>query len=298
MKKTNINYPHPVLSANNDDYVNSIFDIELIDDVIIEGENAIAKFRYILECDGLVSLISEGKAKVILYLESPIAEYRQTKPFPANSCETEIKIKINDINRTLTVKGFIISTDQINAFSLPEHNKDSFGEIPFKIRKGDILGLATHTYTIPLESYDPLSDRPSIFVIRRQTNNPKEEVNALFSDQKISIYLNDETYSKYQSLYEAPEIRSVLASFFAAPVLVDVLNFMKHMNEEDRAQYESKKWYQVIDHRLKELKIDLRIEESLTKSANMILPHIFKNAIDSLTVLCAELIKGGEKNEG
>lgn len=294
MNKTNINYPHPVLSVANEDYVNSKFDIELIEEPVVEGDLAIISMRYLLECDGLATIIKEKKARVVLYFESVIAEYRQIEHFPFDKTEIKVEIKKEKLNRAVNVKGYIIATGELNGFTLPEHNKECFGTVPFNLRKGDILGIATHNYNIPLQSYDPLADRPSIFSIRRQTDRPKEEVSANFSDNKIYIYLNDDTYEKYQQLYVAPDVRVILASFFAAPVLVDVLNFMKHMTEEDRMVYEDKKWYQVITHRINELKIDITTEESLTKIANMILPHIFSSTITSLTTLCKELLKEGD----
>ena len=67
--------------------------------------------------------------------------------------------------------------------------------------------------------------------------------------------------------------------------------------EEEQIIYSDKKWYQVINHRLNELKIDLATEGSMTKVANMILPRIFSSSVESLTQLCNELLKGGERNE-
>lgn len=297
MNKTNINYPHPVLSSGNEDYINSEFDIELVGDAIIEGSKAIIEVSYTLKCDGLQKLIEDGKAKVVVYLESVVAEYRDMKTFNAGENVLTIDIDKERISRSLVLKGYIISATEIQSFVLPEHNKEIFGTIPFNLRKGDLLGIATHSFTIPLETYDPLADRPSIFSIRLQTDRPKEEISADFSGNKIIIWLNEETHDKYKKLYEAPDVRGVLASFFAAPVLVDALTFMKYLNDEERASYEDKKWYQVISHRLKTLNLDLLEEASLTKVANQILPHIFPTSVDSLTQLCTALLKGGDQDE-
>ena len=104
--------------------------------------------------------------------------------------------------------------------------------------------------------------------------------------------MNADSYDKYQKLYEAPDVRGVLASFYAAPVLVDVLNYIKNMSEEERITASEKKWYQVIQFRLKELNIDLESEISLTKVANQILPHVFTSSVESLTQLCKALLQG------
>jgi hypothetical protein len=297
MNKTNINYPHPVLSSANEDYIESSFDIMLVGEPCIEGNNAVINIAYSLVCSGLSNLIASGDAQVVIYMDSTVAEFRQMKAFDNDKTEMKIEINRNDVNRSLQVKGYIIAAKPIKSFSLEEHNKAFFGTVPFSLRKGDIMGLATHSFNIPLESYDPLADRPSIFSIRKQTQRPKEEVSSDFSGQKITIWLNEETHNKYRTLYVAPDTRGVLSAFFAAPVLVDALYFMKNMSEEERIEYESKKWYQVINHRLQELKLDINSEVSMTKIANLILPRIFSSSVEALTQLCEALLKGGEKDE-
>lgn len=297
MNKTNINYPHPVLSSANEDYIESSFDIMLVEEPCIEGNNAVINIAYSLVCSGLSNLIASGDAQVVIYMDSTVAEFRQMKAFDNDKTEMKIEINRNDVNRSLQVKGYIIAAKPIKSFSLQEHNKAFFGTVPFSLRKGDIMGLATHSFNIPLESYDPLADRPSIFSIRKQTQRPKEEVSSDFSGQKITIWLNEETHNKYRTLYVAPDTRGVLSAFFAAPVLVDALYFMKNMSEEERIEYESKKWYQVINHRLQELKLDINSEVSMTKIANLILPRIFSSSVEALTQLCEALLKGGEKDE-
>lgn len=297
MNKTNINYPHPVLSSANEDYIESSFDIMLVGEPCIEGNNAVINIAYSLVCSGLSNLIASGDAQVVIYMDSTVAEFRQMRAFDNDKTEMKIEINRNDVNRSLQVKGYIIAAKPIKSFSLEEHNKAFFGTVPFSLRKGDIMGLATHSFNIPLESYDPLADRPSIFSIRKQTQRPKEEVSSDFSGQKITIWLNEETHNKYRTLYVAPDTRGVLSAFFAAPVLVDALYFMKNMSEEERIEYESKKWYQVINHRLQELKLDINSEVSMTKIANLILPRIFSSSVEALTQLCEALLKGGEKDE-
>ena len=298
MKKTNINYPHPVLSVSNEDYVDSNFNIELIEEPAVEGDVLNISMRYNLQCNGMASLIASGKAKVSLYFESVIAEYRQLEYFAADANEITVKIKREYLNQKILVKGYITAAEEINPFMLAEHNKEVFGNVPFILRKGDIMAIATHQFNIPLQSYDPLADRPSIFRIRKQTERPKEEVSTDFSDHKISIYLNDELYTKYHELYAASDIRSALTTLFAAPVLVDVLDYIKHMSEDERLEVSSLKWYQVIMHRIEELKLDnWEHEESMTKVANMILPKLFATSIDSLTKLCETVLKGRGDNE-
>ena len=52
MRKTNINYPHPVLSAANEDYIDCCFNINLKNDPSIQGDLAVIDIAYDLSCDG------------------------------------------------------------------------------------------------------------------------------------------------------------------------------------------------------------------------------------------------------
>ena len=284
MKKTNINYPHPVLSAANEDYNDCSFDIELTDDPSINGDIALINISYSLVCDGLIDLINSQYARVTLYLESVESEYRNTVSFEPGKNAISISINKNKLSKNLQIRGYIISSKEIRGFSLPEHNKDVLGNIPYDIRPGDILAISENFYNIPLDNYDPLADRPSIFSIRRQPSGSNEEITVDFlSRPKITVFLNEEIFAKYQELYEAPEARMFLASFFAAPVLVDALAYIKNASEDDKDTLSGLKWYQVLQARMKELNIDLEQEISLTRVANIILPHIFKSNIEQFT---------------
>lgn len=165
--------------------------------------------------------------------------------------------------------------------------------MPFSINKGDIIAIADG-YTIPLENFDPLVDRPSIFSIRKQTENQNEEISVdMLTRDKITILLNEDTFTKYQVLYQASDVRSLLASMFAVPVLVDALSYIKNADPEEIEALQELKWYQVVDTKIKELHLDLSKEDSMTKIANTILPHVFRTNIESFTDVFKNLLPSG-----
>ncbi len=297
MKKVNVNYPHPVLSAANEDYIDCSFDISLINDPVIEGDVAIINVSYELSCAGLLQLIKEEKARVVLYMESVESEYRNKEFFGPEESQKQLTINKNLLSKSLQVRGYIVASADIHSFKLPEQNAELFGGMPYDIRRGDILAISENFYNIPIDSYDPLADRPSIFAIRRQTDRPQDEITVDYlSYPKITIFLNNEIFEKYKDLYEAPETRMFLASLFAAPVLVDVLSYIKHANDDETNSISDKKWYQVISAKLTELKIDLETEPSMTKIANIVLPHVFKANIEQFANVFNNLMptQGGD----
>lgn len=297
MKKTNINYPHPVLSASNEDYIDCFFDLGIINEPQIEGNTITLSVSYELSCTSLEKLIASGDACAVVYVESVVAEYRKIFRFSPQNNELTILIDKNLVNQKIDVRGNIIALKPLSPFKFPEHNKELLGDVPFDINPGEILAISEHFYSIPVDTYDPLADRPSIFSIRQQNDNPNEDISVdIFSDHKIRILLNKETYEKYRKLYEAPEVRTVLASLFAVPVLVDVLSYVRNASAEDLESISNRKWYTVICSRLSALNIDLHAESSMTKVANLVLPHVFKTSVESFTQVFDALLPSGRIN--
>lgn len=292
--KSNVNYPHPVLCTTNEDYINSNFEIQC--DYYIESQNAVIDLKYDLNCLGLQQLLDNDKAKVLVYMESLVAEYRKTFDFEKGKKTRQVILKRNDINKNLQVRGYIIANSEISNFTLTEHNKALFASIPFNIRKGDVLAVSDVFFDIPIDDYDPLANKQSIFSIHKNPDQKDEMVVNYLSDAKgkIGIYLNEETYGKYCDLYKAPDPRIILASLFAIPALIDALSYIKCATEDEKESLETQKWYQVVNSRLVDEKIDLENEVSLANVANKIMPRIFVSTVEKLTDVCKELLKEGE----
>lgn len=290
MSNTNINYPHPLLNESNYDYVNCSFNIELLDESYFVDNNVNAKISYYLDSNGLKDMIQNDKASVKLYFECAETQYRKIETFDKNKNEIEININKDLVNKYLEIRGYIVSLEDTNEFNLPEHNKELFGTGPYsKIRKGDLLAISNDFIKIPLENYDPLVDRKSILSIRHKPDMEEDIRIDLFDHPKgkISIFLNTEMHELYQQLNEAPENRTILASLFALPAIVEALFVMKNTDNKD--DFIDKKWYQVIMDRLDKLQIDLETQDSMVDVANRILPHVFMNTAKSFKDLLDEL---------
>lgn len=68
-------FPYPVLCDNNDDYIESKFDVtvtkeEKLNDIILH-------FDIELDNTELLSLIREGKAEYVMHIECPYTSYRK-----------------------------------------------------------------------------------------------------------------------------------------------------------------------------------------------------------------------------
>ncbi len=290
----NVNYPHPVLSGANNDYIDCIFDIDMPNKTNILGDLIEIKMTYSLTSVGLNHLIQDGKAMAVIYAECSETEFRELYAFDSYSNELIIQLNKQQLTKELELRGYIVANEALSEFTLPEHNKEFFVAGPSKIRKGDILAIADGFYQIPLENFDPLADRRSIFSIRLNPDQKEDLTIDYDSFQKITIMLNPELYEQYQNLYTAPETRTILATLFAVPVLVDALYRIKDSDESALEDLSSKKWYQVLQTRMTELKISIDTENNMTEVANKILTHVFRDTMNSFNSVFGELIGGNE----
>ena len=292
MKKVSLNYPYPVLNDSNEDFIDCLFNITLGEANTI-GNSFALPFSYTLVCPSIEKRIQSGKAKVVLYIESSETQYRRTESFESSEKTVNITIGKSVLGNEIRIKGFVVSLEEIFPYMPEERNIELFGDVPFRVGKNEYLAISNDKYTIPVETYDPLADRPSIFSIRK--SNSDEEIEIDYSQNKITIYINEELHALYKKYYEAPENRVILASFFATPALEDVLSMMKMSSPEDlEIEYGKLKWYQVIKSKLAEKKIDLSKEDSLVKISNMLLPHVFRSNVEEFGNMYDQYNSGGD----
>ena len=297
MRKSNIIYPHPILREGSIDYLGCNFSISNEEEVANSKKEINGKFTlkigYNLQCPGLAQMIENNQAKVVLYLESRMTSYRKSFTFEKDSTELELEIHKNELGDYVDIKPFIIANQDIEHFVLEEHNQQLFKNTNFSIRKGDFLAEADGLHII-LNKFDPLADKPSIFKIHVDYDQ-KEDYIVNWETDHISITLNGKMHTLYNKISREPSYRIVLSSLFVCPALVDVLSAIKNAVDDDLEDYKTKKWFIVLSKRLKDLKIDLHSEYSMSNIANKILP-IISTAVSNIDYIIDELYSDkGEK---
>lgn len=291
MKKTNIGFPYPVLSSDNNDYIDSSFSIEGMMEPEIENGTIRIPLKYYLNSNGLTDMIKNKKAQVLIYCESPNSSFRKIERYDFDMDEIVLEIAASNLSQLLKIKGMIISNDFFDDFCFDEHNKELFGDFKFKINKGDILAIS-NLFEVELDSVDPLANKPSVFSIRPD-DDAKDAIRVDYQDVKIDIFLRREIYDQYQELRDEPALRTVLASYFVLPALVEVLCFIKNGVSDDDEDIKSKPWYISITNRLKALKINLQDQVSMTTVANKILTDIVQETMNGLKHIKENVLTGG-----
>lgn len=277
MKNLN-NFPNPVLINNNMDYNNSSFDI-IFENFSYENDLLKLNLKYELECDSLTEFIKEGKAKVIIKIQSVGTPYREIFEFGGKQ-EMHINIKKNDLAKKISIEGYVIASDNIKNFHPSELNELFFRSQIFDIRKGDILALHPG-YSLPLDSSELEGPVASIFQIIKN-EELKESIDVILDTdtEKINIHLNKMVYESYIKIRSQKVLDKYLAAAIVLPALTEALYYIAsdEQNPDKPSGYEDKRWYRQIKNKIEEKKLSFE-EKSMTSVASSLLGEIVSTAL-------------------
>lgn len=277
MKNLN-NFPNPVLINNNMDYDNSSFDI-IFENFSYENDLLKLNLKYELECDSLTEFIKEGKAKVIIKIQSVGTPYREIFEFGGKQ-EMHINIKKNDLAKKISIEGYVIASDNIKNFHHSELNELFFRSQIFDIRKGDILALHPG-YSLPLDSSELEGPVASIFQIIKN-EELKESIDVILDTdtEKINIHLNKMVYESYIKIRSQKVLDKYLAAAIVLPALTEALYYIAsdEQNPDKPSGYEDKRWYRQIKNKIEEKKLSFE-EKSMTSVASSLLGEIVSTAL-------------------
>ena len=277
MRNSKWESPYPLLSNERDDYTTGSFQIHE-ENHSLSNKDFSFSFRYELNCPGLEVYLEQGNAEVILHVASPSARFRSKFKFAPNSKNIQFNVTKDNLVKNVELTAYIISTS-INDFSLPEHNKEYYGNTVFKVRKGDILA-ESETVVIGLDDSELQKPLSSIFQITEDPNG-SEFLSPYFGGEKIEIFLTPELNGKYDSLKrEHISLRRALSATITLPVLVEAIEIMQGESDE---QYKDLRWYRALLNRMAQYDIDLETASlSSATIANKIYGNIMLDAMTSI----------------
>ena len=277
MKNLN-NFPNPVLINNNMDYNDSTFDV-ILENFSIDNDLLKLNLKYEIECSSLAEFIKEGKAKVIIKIQSVGTPYREIFEFGGKQ-EMHINIKKNDLAKKISIEGYVIASDNIKNFHPSELNELFFRSQIFDIRKGDILALHPG-YSLPLDSSELEGPVASIFQIIKN-EELKESIDVILDTdtEKINIHLNKMVYESYIKIRSQKVLDKYLAAAIVLPALTEALYYIAtdKQNPDKPSGYEDKRWYRQIKNKIEEKKLSFE-EKSMTSVASSLLGEIVSTAL-------------------
>lgn len=291
MRNKAVEYPHPVLNEYTGDYPGSRFAIEVLShkddgsEIVIEVESRI-------NCDGLVQTIASGDAKVILRLTCYRTSLR--KMYNLNpSGSTVIRISKRNVADSIDLQAMIVAAKDLNNFRLSEFNSNYFGDMEFKIRKGDVLanepGIKIKLNTI-LEK-----NMSGIVLVRGDRNTDVMSVNfAEITEGKpdltdyIVITLPDDDYRIYARMMKSKYLKKDVERFIQAsvilPAITEAVGKLRAEEGETVRQFEGTVWADSIYAALAKKGITDLSENYMSdyEIANILLGDVVRDSLNNL----------------
>ena len=232
-------FPYPVLCDNNDDYIESKFDVtvtkeEKLNDIILH-------FDIELDNTELLSLIREGKAEYVMHIECPYTSYR--KVVRGFSKPIEYSIPKEKVNKDVYLVAMVVATSEINNFYSDSFNEDYDESVYFE--KGSILAYKNLPRLIIVKNYEELARGDSFFTIVNKSYG-KEEMEPVtydLSGDKIKILVDNNMYNKYVKFQTNQDMFPLIISLLVLPALAYAIEILRN---EGNGNYASTYWYQKL----------------------------------------------------
>ena len=232
-------FPYPVLCGENDDYINSKFEIRVTQ--IEELKDIVLQFDIVMDNVDLAGLIRSGKAEYLIHIECGNTSFRKVVRNSGKSFG--YRIPKSKVNKDVYLVGMIVAKQAIPQYYSQSFNEDY--EDSVDLEKGDILAYQNLPRIIVLKNYEELASDAAFFTIvcKNVGQDTEEPVTFDMNSDKIKIFVDEAIYNEYIKFHTNPIMKPIMISMLVMPALSYVI-------EEVRANgpdtYSSCYWYQKI----------------------------------------------------
>ena len=254
-------FPHPVLSHFSDDLVKCQFQMPIT--VNTTANSYIFQASAKTSSSDLVELIKNKKAFFAVHIECSSTRYREL--FTSFEEEFSFNIDADKLNGKVQMCALILAAEDLPNYKNSNFNED-YGDISFKIKKGDVLAVDRDRTFIADKETDPLKNIPSIFTVSVDTNRNAPPFDIDASGHKVVIKLSKENYDRYKILKMSQNMHSTMASLLILPALVSLLEMIKFDTAAALEEYEERRWFRVLVSKLKNIGIDVYNPHSFSDS--------------------------------
>ena len=240
METKNRLYPHPVLRENNDDYINSSFEMDLAYERDIKRLKLNINFK--LNNKTLEKMLLDEKVQYVVHIECPKTSYRKIIATTEKSLSENLKDE--NILGKIQVTSFIVVKENILDYENESFNSDYFG-MKFNLEKGTILAIGD-SYKIDVDKEkESLGNVPSIFTICKKMTTDETGINIEYNMNKIRIDLNISDYERYTQLVSSSnQFIDIINCSLIFPTLIYV--FEKLKNEFDEIEENDYRWFKAL----------------------------------------------------
>ncbi len=296
MKNNLIEYPHPVLSPEGRDFVDSSFSVELTEQSD-EDKSLRFCFKCLIECDPVLDMISDGTLNLLFKIACPRTSYRVVKSVKSLE-HAEIEVPKEKVCDTVFLQPLIVASRNGIDYKLNMFNQNYFGNQSFTLKKGDIVAYAPEV----IVKLDTVLEKniPSIILVSTSPDIKELKVVHAKDDEEnekyqnyITIWLPQEDYLVYEKMRKRKSFKTGIARFLQAAVILPALTEgISKLRLEDREEPEpgEGRYHGTIwaDSVCEALRINCGIEDlndcqySDFELANKLLGNVESDALDNL----------------
>lgn len=284
MLNPNINYPHPVIRAYEEDYKTTVFKGDL--SVNLQPDCYLIRPSFDINNSGIAELIEKGVLTYAIEVLSPATWYRKLFHVKENK---SIRLEPTFIHERVELIPCIIATEQIAAFVNADF-EDAYQGIVFNINAGDIIAIGEAKCFDALFRDDIIKNGTSPVTITSNENS--KEISCDLSGNLIEITLPADHYAKYLDCGYKTEKYKSLNAILSIPAIVEAIGVIANdiNNPDETSGLESKAWYKTIVVNLKrvaennESKYRALLEKPFT-SAELLLGNNYVAALQYLSLV-------------
>lgn len=245
-------YPHPVLSEDTDDYVNSSFEygVQLEKGI----REIIFKINVKVNNRELETLIEQDKAEYLIHIECPYTCYRLA--IKTSDILFEKRIRESALNGKVSICAFLVAKQKLDNYHNEDFN-DDYGNSAFNINRGEILAIGGQYDVDIIKETEELTKIPSIFSICRLAAEIDSSMKFNIDGNKIAISLCKSSFENYKILSNMPDMLPVFHSMIIIPSLIYVFETLRREGTED---FEDRRWFKAIKKTLKNIGIELNMD--------------------------------------
>ena len=260
--------PHPVLSKQRQDYLPECnFEVVTPQSMLAAGGREIAiTVKYLLSSPTLLKLVADQRAAYVSVVECT-RTYRRER-YSAHSDEELLLLKRDEWQGTLTVAPYVAATEDIPAFTAPEHSPlvKALAPCGVDLPAGAILAIGDIT-EVELEEDTGVE---SILDLASNRDLPVGSFGTDLTGQRIAINLHPDDLAR---------INMVRYQKYNEPMLHQAL-YLHALEQAIRnlTDHAGKRWATVIQHKLEQHSIYAGAEE-LDEKSESYAQVIFENPL-------------------
>lgn len=254
--KQNKAFPYPVLRTTSDDYTEGSFQAAIFPEVNGDGDGLRLSIRgnFIISVEEIQKLIDRELAQYSIIVDCRSTFIRRHIATLKNSFD--ITFKPGELDGEFTVSSSIVAIKDIYDYKSKLLHQD-FGPDGLDFKKGELLAQAEDTtHYITRDYFKPLT---SVFEFDVDSKIKKNMFAIDLTGDKVAITLTPDLLDDINKIKATGKYRPIIFNSFYLPCLIRVLAAMD--DDEQKQEFAGKKWFNVINQKLIDLKISRPIKD-------------------------------------